>query len=311
MKSTGKIFLILIVLFLVIMGIWYFNNAFLGNSANQKNVSPIKVEKVANSELVLTDQKIILASGNGIIELNPKGGSQKTLFTDKDETDKIQKIGGFAPIANELFVVASESNNLDAIALDGSGKFKELVKSFGIPNDFKPSPDGKLVALTNFSNAERDYGFTLSGMDRDGSNAHELIKNEQEIGNLVWGGDASKIYYTLVKNGSTEIGSFDLKTGKQATLYTTDKSIQSLSYSQDKLYYSQSSSNAGGSQVFELSATGESKKLFESSGLAKNIQISADRINILYSTETELFIADLSGKNAKKLASNVKIYKWK
>jgi len=312
MKPFGKFLFILLILILIIAGVWYFNNNFLAPTEAPKVTLPIKVEKpAATSTLKITNQSIILASNKEVLELDPQDNTSKIIFSDQNETNKIQALAGITAKSNELFAVSGEQKNLVVVKLDGVSKSEILISDFGLPSAIVPSSDGKTIATVTFSNAERNYGFNLNVMSRSGENAQSIVTSEEEIANLVWSDDAGKIYYTQVKDSKTDISSYDFKLGKAAVLYSTDKNIQGLSFSQDKLYFIQTATGITGSQIFELTSSGEAKKFFETKTEIKDMQISTDNTNIIYTSGKELFIADIKGENFKKLASNVRIYKWK
>lgn len=303
MKKTGKILSIFLSLAAIVGIAWYFNKNYLSSFSTRETSSQVKVESPKNSSLQMTDQKILLASGSDVVEIQAKSNTPKVLFTDKNETQKFQKIGGVASGTQEIFATIGDEKDLVAIKVDGSGKKETLIKAFGTPDTFVPSPDGKMIASVVFSNAERDYGFTLNGMGRTGENQKALLENEEEIGNLTWNADGSKLYFSVTKGGSTEIQAMDFKSGSINTVYKTNAAISSVSFSREKILVSQ------GLDILDVT-TGVSQKLFSTSVAIKSPQISKDNKNIIYLKNQDLYITDVNGKDEVKLATNVKIFSW-
>lgn len=227
--------LITIVVLVVIGGLaWYADRYFQKQNSSQV-VPSATLNKLVdeNKTNTSTTEKIIYASNNddkkSIIQSNISG-EKTTLFTDQDEDLKIKQWGGLANLAGE-FLLDVGSGSLQTVKVGDISKKEIVMEKFGIPATTLISPDGKQVAYVSFSNAEADYGFGLYKMTKSGENLRKLVHGEQEIKNLAWNQDSSKIVFSQAIKDKTEIKITDISNDQTQSILETNQVVLGISVS--------------------------------------------------------------------------------
>lgn len=232
--KTKKV-LVTILALVVIGGLaWYADRYFTKQSSSQvvpsATLNKLVDENKTNST---TTEKIIFAlnsdSQNSVIQSNI-AGEKTTLFTDKDEDLKIKAWGGLANLAQN-FLLDVGAGQLEMVKVGQTDKKEIVMEKFGIPQTLLVSPDGKQIAYVSFSNAEADYGFGLFQMTKSGENLRELVHGDQEIKNLAWNQDSSKIVFSQVTGDKTEVKITDIAADKTTSILETSQAVLGISIS--------------------------------------------------------------------------------
>lgn len=232
--KTKKVLTTILALVVIGGASWYADRYFVKENSSQV-VPSATLDKLVdeNKTNTSTTEKIIYASSNNdqkeIIQSNVSG-EKTTLFTDKDEDLKIKQWGGLANLTGE-FLLDVGSGSLQTIKVNDIGKKEIVMEKFGIPSTTLISPDGKQVAYVTFSNAEADYGFGLYEMTKSGENLRKLVHSEQEIKNLAWNQDSSKIVFSGVNKDKTEIKITDISKDQTQSIYETNQAVLGISVS--------------------------------------------------------------------------------
>lgn len=314
-----KSWLLILVLVAVGVGAWFFNRNFIDISKPLTIISPTPTvtEKVTDGNL---DQGQLLLETNvnnalSVIGLKQTGQS-KTLFSDKAETNKLKYLGTFSNPQNIVAILGSQLVN---VKLDGASTYDILNKDFGAI-DFALCPDQSKLAYVTFSNAERDYGFSLNIGDKSGQNSKVVVQNSESIRNLIWNDNSKLIFLEDKNNASTNIELLDLNTNKVTDLYTTNDVIYSLTYSNSKIVLSQGSSDSGVSSIIMIDSNGQNKKTIytQKSGIAYYPTLSPDKTKIAYLLSDKvsltptgiIYTIDITGQNKQKLVQAIKIISW-
>jgi hypothetical protein len=267
---------ILTVIFLVVIGLlaWYINKYYIAakvSTDGTKNSSTIPISTPITDNQETSDNIIYATIKDNVTEINKTDikANKKTLFTDKDEEQKINKIGGYAYLSQEVLVVTGSApiGKLKVIKTDGTGKSSTLIESFGVPRAITVSPDGKTIAFVTFSNVEVDYGYSIYTISRDGTNRRKIVTKEQEINYIALNKEADKIsYVTTDSSGKSEIDTAEIDTGKNNSIYSSSDKILTLTWNQNNLIsFTVATDALKAGQVWKISPDGSSAlKLYES-----------------------------------------------
>jgi len=115
------------------------------------------------------------------------------------------------PVANPV-ASTTDKEVLVFVGPDGKTKTINLEKNIGTlekPISAWPNPaissDGQKQALVEFSNAERDFGYSLFTADKDKANKKRITQNDEAITLPRWSEDGRSIYYLQAKGGRTAL----------------------------------------------------------------------------------------------------------
>jgi len=115
-------------------------------------------------------------------------------------------------LAENQKATSEDKEVLVFIAPDGKTKSVNLEGNIGVltnPSVDWPNPvfssDGQNQVQIDFSNAERDFGYSLYVADKNGANRKRIVKNHEAITSPCWSADNKSIYYIQAKSGQTAI----------------------------------------------------------------------------------------------------------
>lgn len=152
--------------------------------------------------------------------------NQKLIYTDKNETEKVKYAHS---ITNDSKILAQIQNNSDPlisslylINTDGSGDKEKIVDSFNSSQAPIINPTSDKIAYVIFSNAERDYGYTLYIMSADGTNKVEIDSSEIEISQLSFSSDGQSLAYKK----DNEVYILNLEDKQPNKIYTPNDNSQ-------------------------------------------------------------------------------------
>jgi len=145
--------------------------------------------KIPNSQLeedhpsVALPTVLVARKTNAGTELvqRASGKNDTVLFTDVDEHFTVDTYLGLLDNGSVAAAVTADSiHSVRSIATDGSGTSSELLADVG---DTPPaiSSDGAKLALVQFSNAERSFGFTLIVRSLDGNTQESIASSSSSI----------------------------------------------------------------------------------------------------------------------------------
>lgn len=316
-----------IILTLIVIGglAWYFNQNYIANVKSPTSTSALpaktpptitpKLEKTTSEKLVFASQN---NQGTTIASVSANGENQKTLFTDKDEADKIKEVNTITSLTHETPMIVGD-NRLVSVKLDGSSKKEILIDSLGNPSSVSLSPDGKTVSFVAFSNVEVDYGYTLYICSRQGEGLRGLLRNEKEMKNPIWNTDGSQIYYLQISDNQTAVMRADVVSGRSQSIFQTSDDVYSLNFSAGKLVFSSGPKNKNISAIYQMDTGGQNlKKLLEDTGIIYNPFLSSDNLNLAYlfsgdvtnKPSGDIVVASADGKNKKKIIQGNYILGW-
>lgn len=211
--------------------------------------------------------------------------TNRTLFTDADETNKLQQIIGL----NSTHVYAlvgvdpSGSGQVARITLDGTGRLElvsETILASSVP---AVRPDGQRLALVTFDNAERSFGFTLKTQTLKGEGEKSIDTSETGIALPRWSADGTQLAFT--KGQATPEAGQELRVsaneGSPNTVYTTEQNMA----------------------VTDLTWAGTSTLLLVLEPLGNETQNQAKLVKLSLSDKTVSDFVDAEGKERGLVAS--------
>ena len=316
MKKTNIFPLILA--FVIIGGAAWFLSQ---NNAVKSSNTTITEQKVANVKI--NSGQLIIATktnlANQIISFS-NNGQNKIIFTDKTESAKILKVGS-TNVQTKNIPVIEGTGELALIALDGTGKNQILNQNFNA-QDLSLSPSGEKIASISFSNAEKDYGYSLNISDKTGQNTKTIFRSNKILSSPVWLDDKKLVFIKAQIDDKTTLAQIDIATGDQTDLYSVgiNENLYDLNFSNEKLLISLGTTDASSSSLYQLDPTGKNpKKLYtEDSGIIYNPTFSSDKNQIAYLVNDmvsddpygAIYIINSNGANKQKISTGSKIISW-
>jgi Tol biopolymer transport system component len=280
------------------------------NNLQRKITNPIK-DKLKNGSLIFisVDKKF------QILELKPDN-SEKILFTDIDEKFKISKFTN--ETINGKIALFTNENKLITVDFANIGRVTNISETAPISTEFALSPDSQTYAFVRFSNAERDFGYSLNLMDVKTSTVKELFKDDLSIENLKWI-DQQTIMFIKDNN---DVASYNILKNEEINIFTAKKEdvIFDFGLNSDMMLLSQGSILETGSSVYKMDKDGKNiNKIYtEKSGTIYDPTLSPDGKNIAYILSPEvssnykgyIYTIDMTGKDKQKLEQANKIILW-
>lgn len=250
-----------------------------------------------------------------ILKLKPDNTSN-IIFTDIDEKYKIKKLANQS--IDSVISAFSDSNRLFKIKLNDQGRMVELTDKIQSSTDFALSPDESQVAYISFSNAERDYGYTIYLAKIIDTKPVELVRNSQLIENVIW---LDKTNLMFIQDNSNLV-IYNIVTNKSNIIYTTGNQdvIFDFSLNSDKIILSQGSAEKVSSSILTINLNGKNiKKIYtENKGIIYSPVLSPDGLNAAYLLSDSysrkqngyMYKIGSNGKNKQKLILADKIISW-
>lgn len=335
-KLNKKIIGILIFVIIVAIGaVGYFNRSFFNSQDNtilnlqstpktSTNTDKTTDTIISTNKNQDTSESIVFAQfkdGNKeIYKTDFKGQNKKTIYTDTDENLKIKKFGGLAYLSKEILVLIGDDpiGKLEVIKADGSGQKSIINESFGNPSSLAISPDGKIIAFSNFSNVEADYGYNVYTISRDGQNRRKITGSVEEISSLSWNKDGSKLaFIKTYKDKRTEIDVANLDSSKVGSIYNSSQQILTLHWNpNNKITFSLATNKLAAGEIWLCSSDGsEMQKLYSSKkDLPVYSNLSSDTLNFNFISvnfgdnfdeyrEGQLNSLEISGSSIQKIGN--------
>ncbi len=307
-----NLFFLVLVLLAIGVGAWFFNQKYLTQTSD-------KPTQITNSDTVISGKilaQIKTGTRTDIISFNTDS-KNKVLFTDQDEKQKISKVASINSGDKVLPVIMGDQ--LFKIWLDGSGKKELLQSSFGA-QDFGFSPDGKKIATISFSNAEKNYGYSLSISSIDGSTTKELVHSSDIIRELAWLDNSTIIYIQDKGETVTILARVNIDSGKTQVIYTTDQEIYNFNLNHDKIVLSQGGNGPTKSSILKIDLNGKNSETLysDTSGIIYYPYISPDGTKVVFLVSADvsdkpsgqMFLYDLKTKNKTSISQANKIIAW-
>lgn len=314
----------LIIIFIIIVGFAanYFSKSFVGVSSKNSQ-KPSGDNGIINPKI---DSGSILAlvessGAKEIVSLDGNGKS-KTFYTDKNESSKIKKVSSVTASSQEILVVEG-NNQLVSVQLDGTGKKTVYNSSFVLPLDFVQSPDTNKIAYLTFSNAEREYGYSLYLADSNGKNPRLITRQNQIIPELAWLDNNNLIFAQNIEENSTTrsiLNKINVTSKAVEEVYSSTDEINSIYYDNDQITLNQSNTDTDQNTVIMLDKTGKNiKKVYTKKGgrlyyprysQAKNKLAYLLVSEVSNNLSGDIYLTDIKASTNQKVTSAIKLLSW-
>lgn len=166
--------------------------------------------------------------------------TSKLLYTDQDEANKVVRALGLDKTGNILVFEADPGNptsaQLVAISSDGQAQKKVLFGNLSSANPPVISPQKDKLVLTNFSNAEKDFGFAMFIQNLDSSNKRLVATSSTNIFSPQFSDDQKKLAYIINQGeAGSKINVYDILSFDTLTALESEKVVTNLAWQGDNL----------------------------------------------------------------------------
>ncbi|MBI2263261.1 hypothetical protein HYU72_01305 [Candidatus Berkelbacteria bacterium] len=222
--------------------------------------------------------------GSEIFRLDLLTNEKKLVFTDKDENLKIKQIGGSVTKKKKVLLAVGEEKSVFAselyfVSLDGKATKEKLEFSLVSPQPPSVSADGEQILYIVFNNAEKDFGFMLNIVDRNGQNKRQLAKSAVTISKPVFQDNGRLVAYVVSQPEGDELWQVGVEEAvPQKIRGFTNQTVVSLVWSNDGYLVSLGEKISGGvknTEIYLLGKDGqELSKLTENKLILDSLQQS-------------------------------------
>lgn len=232
----------------------------------------------------------------------------RVFFTDKDEEQKVKFSSRSGD--NVLIGVANKQNpeetDLYNVTLDGKGQKTIIAEKLNSMQTITLSPDKTKVALVAFSNAEKDFGFSLNVYDLNSKKTMTLTKDPDGVYTPSFSDNNTILYVSATPaQGKTQpkfgLRKIDLGSKNIETIYETDTKINAFKKVDNGYLISE------GGKENKIKIYNTDSKKTEEIYTTKNPINSLEKINatqIVFNENGQLTLYDLSKKETTKLGGD-------
>lgn len=230
----------------------------------------------------------------------------RVYFTDKDET---QKIKSSIKIDGNIFIGLANKDNPEEtdfynVSLDGKGTKNLVAEKLTSMQTISAAPNKNKLALVSFSNAEKDFGFSLISFDVGSKKQTILTKDPDGIFTPAFINNNEIAFTTSSPAQGKTKPAFALK-----KINVDSKNLETLLETENKI---NAFKFTGGNEVLIVEGSKENKiekcdlsmKKCEEVYSTKSVINSLDRVapdKLILSLDGQLTILDLNKKETSKL----------
>lgn len=302
----------IIILSIVVTAVVLINNTL----ANGGSFNPDNAKTLPQEEETISGGKLIYATikdgATTIFSVNDLKDT-KELYSDKTSAEKITYINS-ALIQGKAEALTTKSRYA-ILSLNASNDTKFLDPKIGLQTDFAISPDQKKIAFIAFSNAEKDYGYSVNLINANGENLEKIYNSSSELSTITWSNNKLFFIKTLEKGSSLTTITL---TGKETQdIYTTSQEIIDFSIGNNILISETNDKKT--SKIYSINFNGKNKKfIYEAKTLASSMVASPDNNKIAFlddtaiedNPSTSIYEVNLKTKKINKIAQGIKILDW-
>lgn len=297
-KTILYILLIVIVGFsFVFVYLKYRDNAKSGTKVNNKGLLNNAPSKSTNENLLVYGNN---ENSGSIRTFNLQDKTFKLIFSDTDESFKINRIGGYANLIHEILISVTENEikTLKMVNTDNS----EIKNISSIPisySNLSISPDGQNILFISTDEEKQSLVFQ---MNVHGSNLRQMYKTKNTITDIAWNNDLNEAYFIAKNQENTfSILSINLNNLTTQNIYTTQNIIYSLYFNDNNyiVFNENNGKNVNSGLVAVINLHGNDKKiLFETTDYLPDSPVVSSDLNVLGFIKTnyqEKYEEDKSG----------------
>ncbi len=311
---------------------WYINKNYIATTSSGTSVKVTTNHLItptsSNSSAQPSSALLYVTIGSATQIFKNENGSDKKVFTDADETNKIIMFSNLAPEANEVLAITSADSKKvgQLISIDlATAKEKKISDNFSVPENLAIAPDASKLTFTSFSNVEANYGFTLYYENLNDNLPKTAVSSQVEIISPAFSPDASKIAYAITTGTNTVLNTFNITSGKadKVTIFNGD-ALDWISWpTSDSIIISKrkASNNSAGEIDTVNPNTGSVTEIAEfNGGRAGFVELDSQNklafIVAQYNTKVnsltagQIYIIDLNSKQKSTLEKASQILGW-
>lgn len=216
-----------------------------------------------------------------------KTGTKKKVFTDQDESLKIFQTQSMTKDGNNILatLVLKDQNSSSLWFINTTkGEKTKLIDNFASSLAPVVNANGKKIAYTVFSNAEKDYGFTLLVSDSNGLNKVKIDNDGFNISCIAFSPDNDYIAYVKSVDGNklrSAIYKSKIDGTESHEIYkSSDKEIiYSLDWSNSLMAFSKGptgENSLNNAEIYTISDQGKNLKQITTNSVHENFLNFAD-----------------------------------
>ena len=324
-KGQNKVIIFIIAIIIITAGAyWLAKGNFLSNK-NQPSSSDSQISIIEQSaqpnDAHQVFKTLFYAVNQGeninISTINLESLQKKLIFTDADETLKIKRLSNIG--GNSILALMGPKGDaptaaLYSISLDGKGNKTKLQNEVTTLTSPSLSPDGKNISLIEFSNAEKDFGYSVISENLDGTDKKIVYKNPSPLSFLTFKQDGAKLAVVKTTQSGSEIIIVNLADLKPQTIYKTqDEQISYLNWTSSGLTFSKSpTKNAKNTtDIYSCDEQGNNLKKISALSTVKTFPlISPDGLNLTYISKNNLILYNINEAKEQNLTVASQILGW-
>lgn len=237
MKSTKNHFLsIFLLISILVLVAGYFLNNSKPNLTSTTTISsapnlaspPIQEKTIKFSNIYYSTRK-----DNNLYIYQYNGEKNQLIFTDSDEKEKISNILGVEDGKLYLLMGYDSTKNLYSVPVDSNGN--KTIEINNLNKDAITIGKGR-IAYTEYSNAEKDFGYKIFTSSINGSNKAEVASESLNPFSLKI--INNYLYYVIDRSNVFEIYSIDLSTNDKKLFTEINTKPNQYEITGDHLIYS-------------------------------------------------------------------------
>lgn len=233
-----KIITIILGLFIVGAVAWYINTNYVEPTSGGRSSSGQKTKE----DLAKTSSSLVYVTTGPATQIwSYVDGKTKKLFTDVDESAKIQQVSNLASAVGKVVAVMSrDGSSSKLVSIDlATAKVSTIKDSFAKSENLIFSRNGRYVGYVRFSNVEVNYGYTLYLEDLEADKITEVFHSETQLISPAFDPSANNLVYGTIENTAAKINKLNLKTKETTNIVSlNEKVLDWLSWPEsDKIIY--------------------------------------------------------------------------
>lgn len=290
---------------------WIFSrkNLNLSNPSPQIiSTSNVNIDDNKTSATDSTSQNLLVLNKSGVsnnVEIfDTLKKASRLAYTDSDENNKIISVIG---ITNHKIIMAesdqkNNTTNLVSISLDGKVQKDILQKNISVANKPILKPQSNQIMMIDFSPVEKNFGYTLTLEQLDGSNPRVLLHNANSIIAPSFSEDGSQLIFASQVNKGFDIQLYNIQNESIIAKYHLDTVVLDEKWIGNKSIIVSTHDNKNSNSILLV--------LDSKLNLTKSIQTKSNGNiqNIVSLGDSTIFFIQMNENNSPLEKSTIKSY---
>lgn len=342
MKSTTKLVLFWSIAGFALAAGFYFTIA-KNNQSVREAVSPNGSKNGGGGLPKITQEiqdwrrqkKIIFLKKDGSAKTIYKSGldgeAAQEIYSDSRSEAKIKALAGIANDGKRIYLLMTTDQDdgltLAELSTESAPTLKLLKANISGGSIFQLSPTGGGFVEVVFSNAEKEFGSTVSLTNFSDEKKETLFHSQETINIINFSADAKKL--AVVKpgtSGGSQIIILDLQSKETQGLYSTDELIASVDFESDKTVFAQmptGQDKANQAEIYSVDSEGKNvTRLTDNNFNESQISLDPDSKYIAYvkvsfpdgkvipEAQGNIAVADLKNRGETILGQGYGVIGW-